>query len=216
MKFIEAKVVTLGQWGVGKSAVVQRYVKKSFEPAYRNTIGTCFLFCKLNIEDINLTLQIWDTSGEERYKAILPMYYRAGNAILLIFDLTSYESFTKTKTLISELNKYCENHVVLLLIGNKLDLIERREVSEKEAKEFASSIDVSYYEVSALTNYGIDDVFQKVASELVNLIKQGKKTSMNFYQCEKLVDRSQKQIIKVLSDSNQVNEKKRKKKCSCQ
>ncbi|XP_051166314.1 uncharacterized protein LOC127284729 [Leptopilina boulardi] len=178
MKFLEAKVVTLGQWGVGKTAVTQRYVNKTFESGYRSTIGACFLCCKLNIEDINLTLQIWDTAGEEKYKTILPTYCRAGNVILLIFHLTSYESITKIKTIISELQKHCEKHVVVILIGNKLDLIETREVSEKEAKEFASSIDVSYYEVSALTDYGIDDVFQKVASELVNLIKQGNTNSL--------------------------------------
>lgn len=212
MKFLEAKLVTLGQWGVGKTAIVKRYVDKSFEPAYRQTIGACFLWCKLNVGDINLTLHIWDTAGEERFQSIMPMYYRAANAALLIFDLTSRESFATIKQMLIQFHRHCDEHVVKLLIGNKLDLTDKRDVSEKEASEFASQIGASYHEVSALVDIGIDEIFHKAASELVQLVNEKKETTMKFYECNKLVDNSRKQVLKLLNDSNV---DKKKKKCLC-
>ncbi|XP_043467159.1 ras-related protein Rab-22A-like [Leptopilina heterotoma] len=214
MKFLEAKLVTLGRYGVGKSAIVKRYVDKSFEPAYRQTIGACFLWCKLNVEDINLTLHIWDTAGEERFQSIMPMYYRAANAALLVFDLSSYESFVTLKQMLIKFERNSDEHVVRLLIGNKLDLKDKRDVSEKEAREFASKIDASYHEVSALADIGIDEIFHKASSELVNLINQKKETTMKFYECNKLIDNSRKQVLKLLNDSNG-SRKTKKKKCSC-
>lgn len=212
MKFLEAKLVTLGQWGVGKTAIVKRYVDKSFEPAYRQTIGACFLWCKLNVGDINLTLHIWDTAGEERFQSIMPMYYRAANAALLIFDLTSRESFATIKQMLIQFHRHCDEHVVKLLIGNKLDLTDKRDVSKKEASEFASQIGASYHEVSALVDIGIDEIFHKAASELVQLVNEKKETTMKFYECNKLVDNSRKQVLKLLNDSNV---DKKKKKCLC-
>lgn len=142
----------------------------------------------------------------------MPMYYRAANAALLIFDLTSRESFATIKQMLIQFHRHCDEHVVKLLIGNKLDLTDKRDVSEKEASEFASQIGASYHEVSALVDIGIDEIFHKAASELVQLVNEKKETTMKFYECNKLVDNSRKQVLKLLNDSNV---DKKKKKCLC-
>ena len=158
--------------------------------------------------------QIWDTAGEERFKSIMPMYYRAANAVLLVFDLTKYETFTYIKSVLVEFNRHFDQNVVLVLVGNKLDLVNERQVSEEEASKYALLIGASYRETSALQDIGIDELFQSGAAGLVRLINEGKNTNMNIYDCSRIADISREQVLKLLNEPNDKKKKKRKK-CSC-
>ncbi|XP_076324553.1 uncharacterized protein LOC143232697 isoform X3 [Tachypleus tridentatus] len=98
MDSLEAKVVVLGSQGVGKTSVVVRYIGKAFSRHLSPTIGASFFTCKLTIQGFHVKLQIWDTAGQERFRSMAPMYYRNANAALLVFDITSYESYLNMKT----------------------------------------------------------------------------------------------------------------------
>ncbi|KAJ8311416.1 hypothetical protein KUTeg_010771 [Tegillarca granosa] len=139
MKSIEAKVVVLGSQGVGKTSVVIRYVGGMFSKAVSPTIGASFFTYKLNVNNYRVKLQVWDTAGQERFRAMV------------------------------ELKRNVDTPLVLTLVGNKSDLTDSIQVNSKEAKEYASSIDANFHEVSALKNTGIDEAFLQVAQQLIQL-----------------------------------------------
>ncbi|XP_071140472.1 ras-related protein Rab-31-like [Mytilus edulis] len=169
MKSIEAKVVVLGSQGVGKTSVVIRYVGGMFSKAVSPTIGASFFTYKMTLDNYRIKLQVWDTAGQERFRSMAPMYYRKANAAMLIYDMTSADSFYDIKDWVSELKKNIDTPIVMCLVGNKNDLSDIREVSTEDAMEYASSIGALYCETSALKNTGIDDAFLQVAQQLIKL-----------------------------------------------
>jgi len=171
MKSLEAKVVVLGSQGVGKTSVVIRYVGGMFSKAVSPTIGASFFTYKLTLEQYRVKLQVWDTAGQERFRSMAPMYYRKANAAMLVYDITSLESFYDIKDWVKELKKNVDTPIVLCLLGNKSDLDHEsgRKVSRDDAAEYAASIDALFYETSALKNTGIEDAFLKVSKQLIHL-----------------------------------------------
>lgn len=169
MKSLEAKVVVLGSQGVGKTSVVIRYVGGMFSKAVSPTIGASFFTYKLTLEQYRVKLQVWDTAGQERFRSMAPMYYRKANAAMLVYDITSLESFYDIKDWVKELKKNVDTPIVLCLLGNKSDLESGRKVSKEDAAEYAASIDALFYESSALKNIGIEDAFLQVSRQLIHL-----------------------------------------------
>ncbi|XP_069102739.1 ras-related protein Rab-31-like [Argopecten irradians] len=169
MKSIEAKVVVLGSQGVGKTSVVIRYVGGMFSKAVSPTIGASFFTYKMTINNYRIKLQVWDTAGQERFRSMAPMYYRKANAAMLIYDLTSADSFYDIKDWVSELKKNVDTPIVMCLVGNKCDLSDNREVAAGDAEEYASNIGALNHETSALKNTGIDEAFLQVAQQLIKL-----------------------------------------------
>lgn len=169
MKSLEAKVVVLGSQGVGKTSVVIRYVGGMFSKAVSPTIGASFFTYKMTLEQYRVKLQVWDTAGQERFRSMAPMYYRKANAAMLMYDITSLDSFYDIKDWVKELKKNVDTPIVLCLLGNKSDLESGRKVSKEDAEEYAASIDALFYETSALKNIGIEDAFLQVSKNLINL-----------------------------------------------
>ncbi|XP_046682635.1 ras-related protein Rab-31 [Homalodisca vitripennis] len=181
MKTIEGKVVVLGAQGVGKTSMVVRYIGKMFSHHISPTIGASFFTCKINIEDTRIKLQVWDTAGQERFRSMAPMYYRNANAALLVFDITHYYTFTSIKSWVKELQRNVEEPLVLCIVGNKTDLEHQRKVPKEEALQYTQSIGGTYFEVSALHDQGIEDVFLNTAMGLMNLSKDSLVTSLRVY-----------------------------------
>jgi Ras-related protein Rab-21 len=127
MKTIERKVIVLGPQGAGKTSTVIRYVEKS-QKVPRPTIGASFFSHKLLIDNITIKLQIWDTAGQERFKCLVPTYYRDVNAALIVFDITSVQTFESMQGWVLELKKNVDNPMVLCVVGNKIDLAKNRQV----------------------------------------------------------------------------------------
>ncbi|XP_071867593.1 ras-related protein RabJ [Bombus fervidus] len=165
----EGKIVILGSQGVGKTSMIMRYIGKTYNGQVNPTIGALFYNCKLNIQDTGIMLRIWDTAGQERFRSMAPMYYRNANAAILVFDLTQYNTFAAMKRWVTELRRNVEEALVLVVIGNKSDLIEKREVNAEEGRLYATKIGASYHETSVLQDEGIENVFLTVARGLLGL-----------------------------------------------
>ncbi|KAM9932106.1 hypothetical protein OXX80_008248 [Metschnikowia pulcherrima] len=178
-KFASFKLVLLGESAVGKSSVVHRFVKNTFDDMRESTIGAAFLTQTLTLQEINTTVkfEIWDTAGQERYKSLAPMYYRNANAALCVYDITSRSSFAKAQDWVRELRKQAPEGIVLALVGNKLDMETEREVDSTEVEEYVAQLDresahlgtnakVIHSECSAKTGAGVLDVFNAIARAL--------------------------------------------------
>ncbi|XP_065367604.1 uncharacterized protein RabX1 [Calliphora vicina] len=187
MRGIEGKVVILGSRGVGKTCLVTKYIKNTLHKDVGPTIAASFFTCKVILDDVKVKLQIWDTAGQERFKAVAPMYYRNANAAILVFDLSQYRTFSEIKSWIQELHRNVQEPLILTLVGNKLDLHAIRAVSREEACLFANSMGATYFETSAETDQGLEQVFVSTALGLVRLAKEGKCRSLRqFDSCDSI------------------------------
>ena len=142
------KLVFLGDSSVGKSSVITRKVHDKFDEYSEPTIGAAFLSISIKVDDSNVNLQIWDTAGQERYKSLAPMYYRGAHAAVIVYDITSYDSFKGATFWVKEL--YNNNSKsIIFLVGNKIDKKETRKVKEEEAINYSVLNNLKYFEVSA-------------------------------------------------------------------
>lgn len=163
VKLVNAKVVVLGSQGVGKTSIIARYLEKKFVGATSPTIGASFQTVKVTIGNVRVSMQIWDTAGQERFRAMAPLYYRKANAAIIVYDITSPNSFEAMKHWVTELRRNVEEAIGIFIVGNRCDLSSHRTVSQEAARKFAESIGGNFFECSALSNEGIDDIFRELA-----------------------------------------------------
>ncbi len=162
-KVVQGKVVLLGDSAVGKSSLVLRFVKKQFSEYQESTIGAAFLTQTVTAKDYTVKLEIWDTAGQERYHTMSPMYYRNAAVAVIVYDITSANSFARAKFWIKELQKNGPQKCSIVLAGNKLDLADRRVVDTEEARLFAEEKGALFFEVSAKTEHNVDQMFETAA-----------------------------------------------------
>jgi len=165
-KTLNFKLVLLGDAAVGKSSCVERFVKNEFFEFQQPTIGAAFLTQTVALDDYIVKFEIWDTAGQERYRSLAPMYYRGAAAALVVYDITSQESFVGAKTWIEELQRQGSADIVIGLTGNKMDLEDKREVSRDEAKRYAEDNGCIFFETSAKSGENVNAVFQEIAKKL--------------------------------------------------
>lgn len=165
-KICQFKVVLLGESAVGKSSLVLRFVKREFHEFQESTIGAAFLTQTVQIDDTTVKFEIWDTAGQERYHSLAPMYYRGAQAALIVYDITSKDSFLKAQNWVRELQRQANANIVIALVGNKLDLANKRAVENSEAKEYADENNLLFMETSAKTAINVVEVFTAIATRL--------------------------------------------------
>ena len=165
-KICQFKVVLLGESAVGKSSLVLRFVKREFHEYQESTIGAAFLTQTVQIDDTTVKFEIWDTAGQERYHSLAPMYYRGAQAALIVYDITSKDSFIKAQNWVRELQRQASTNIVIALVGNKLDLANKRAVENNEAKMFADENNLLFMETSAKTAINVVEVFTAIATRL--------------------------------------------------
>jgi len=162
MPFVEAKIVLLGDTGVGKTSIVLRYVEQRFSNTSTPTIGASFLTKTIWVNENRIKLQLWDTAGQERFRSLAPMYYRGAAAALLVYDVTDEESFEQVKDWVKELRHNSTDDVIIAIVGNQVDKPYRK-ISAEAASEYGQSIGAKTFETSAKKNTGIDEMFVEVA-----------------------------------------------------
>eukprot|EP01113_Clastostelium_recurvatum_P010613 TRINITY_DN1529_c0_g1_i3.p1 TRINITY_DN1529_c0_g1~~TRINITY_DN1529_c0_g1_i3.p1 ORF type:complete len:206 (+),score=32.65 TRINITY_DN1529_c0_g1_i3:130-747(+) len=162
---IPAKVVMLGASGVGKSSLVLRFVLDKFSDSTEATIGAAFLTKSVVCEDHTLKFEIWDTAGQERFKSLAPMYYRNSRVAIVVYDVTSIESFEKAKEWVEEFKSAEQNtERVIALVGNKADLPKK--FSSQVAQQYADTHGLLWLETSAKDATNVDKLFDSIAPKL--------------------------------------------------
>ena len=165
------KVILVGDSGVGKTCLLSMYVKGEIEETIP-TIGAEFRPKDIELNDgTKVKVQLWDTAGQEKFKSLAMTYYRKGNGILLLFDVTKKSSFFSCKSYLEDVRYHSDKKSVIDLVGNKIDLADKREVTKEEAENFAKKENIKYIETSAVKNMNVTDVF----TSLINNIYQVKK-----------------------------------------
>lgn len=164
---MSAKIVVVGDTNVGKTSLINAYIRKNEQVS--STIAARCEYTEVEMEDYKLTLQLWDTAGQEKYRSLVPLYFRGASCFLFIYDVTNYESFANIPEwirLVKEKNGMLTP--VCFLISNKVDL-NYPKVTDEEAEEFTQSSNepLIYFKVSALTGFGVNELFCRIASELV-------------------------------------------------
>lgn len=145
-----AKVVVVGSSGVGKTSVIYRHRFGNRAAPFTATIGASFVECDVETSTENVNLQIWDTAGQERFRCMVPMYMRNSAAAIIMYDITNRQSFEDVDKWSYELRKCCGiTDPLVVLIGNKCDLSDKRRVSTVEGQEKALALDARFYEISA-------------------------------------------------------------------
>ncbi|ESO06867.1 hypothetical protein HELRODRAFT_191216 [Helobdella robusta] len=202
------KLVLIGDAGVGKTCLVQRFMGGSFIERHSSTIGVDFTMKTITIDGKKVKLQIWDTAGQERFRTITQSYYRSANGVILAFDTTRYETFLNCARLVhvsylclyfislfmwfEDVKKYATPNALVILVGNKNDLTELRNVPENEARQFCEQNQMTgYVETSAKDNTHTQEAFMEIAKfDKKLIVPRLKEISLNwcyieFHNCPK-------------------------------
>ena len=165
------KVVLLGDSGVGKTCIISRYISGAFDNNSPSTNGASYASKILTFENLNKTisLDIWDTAGQEKYKSLTKFFYKDAAVAILVYDITKKDSFENMKGYwYEQLQEFGSKKIILGVAGNKCDMYEKEEVNENEAKEFAEKIGAFFEITSAKNNTGITDLFMNAANRFVD------------------------------------------------
>ena len=165
----EIKVILLGESGVGKSSIISRYINNEFTEHSQSTLGSNFYVKEINKENTIYKLNIWDTSGQERYHSITNLFLKGSSIIILVYAINSRSSFKGLEYWYNTINEYLsgENHI-LAIVGNKSDLLDDEVISEEEGKKYAKEKNAIFKLVSAKSfPEGIFQLFQTVFDELL-------------------------------------------------
>jgi len=167
---VECKLLLLGESSVGKSSLLQRFSDEHWMPgAAAATVGIDYRLVKLKVRGRTIKLSIWDTGGQERYRAsITPSYYRKAQGIILVYDISDKKTFDALPRWYSELKQHVGPSVVKIIVGNKLDREHSRQVSTADGQAFAKCVDSLFIETSATTAAGVVEAFGQVVSEILD------------------------------------------------
>lgn len=160
------KLVFLGDQGVGKTCIINRFVYDSFDKNYQATIGIDFLSKTMYLEDRTVRLQLWDTAGQERFRSLIPSYIRDSSVAVVVYDTTSRASFLNSSKWIDDIRLERGDDVVIMLVGNKTDLGDRRQVSVEEGEAKATEEKILFIETSAKAGFNVKQLFRRLASAL--------------------------------------------------
>merc|ERR1712127_853951 len=167
------KYIIIGDTGVGKSCLLLQFTDKRFRQQHDLTIGVEFGSRTVKINDENIKLQIWDTAGQESFKSITRSYYRGAAGALLVYDITRKETFNHLTRWLEEVRQNGNPDIMVMLIGNKADLDNRRQVSTEEGERFAKENGLIFLETSAKTAFNVEQAFLQTSQMIYDNIDRG-------------------------------------------
>ncbi|KAH9733557.1 ras-related protein RABH1b [Citrus sinensis] len=152
------KLVFLGDQSVGKTSIITRFMYDKFDNTYQATIGIDFLSKTMYLEDRTVRLQLWDTAGQERFRSLIPSYIRDSSVAVIVYDVASRQSFLNTTKWVEEVRTERGSDVIIVLVGNKTDLVDKRQVSIEEGEAKARELNVMFIETSAKAGFNIKGI----------------------------------------------------------
>ena len=167
------KYVIVGDASVGKSNLLLRYTHGQFREEYQLTIGVEFGSSNITIDKNVFRIQIWDTAGQENFRSITRAYYKNSVCALVVYDISSRDSFNNVMSWIEDCKNQSPKTIFIVLVGNKSDLDDKRQVSYEEGKELADKNELLFFESSAKDGINVDEIFVNSAKEIAKKIEQG-------------------------------------------
>ncbi|KAL7321411.1 GTPase Ryh1 [Mucor circinelloides] len=160
------KLVFLGEQSVGKTSLITRFMYDTFDNTYQATIGIDFLSKTMYLEDKTVRLQLWDTAGQERFRSLIPSYIRDSSVAVIVYDISNRQSFMNTSKWIDDVRAERGDDVIIVLVGNKSDLSDKREVTVEDAEKRSKELNVMFIETSAKAGHNVKTLFRKIAQSL--------------------------------------------------
>ncbi|CAK0901881.1 unnamed protein product [Prorocentrum cordatum] len=170
------KVLLIGDSGVGKSNLLLRYADDFYKPDFESTIGVDFKVCTRTIDGQIAKMYLWDTAGQERFRTITNSYYRGSHGIIVVYDVTDRESFSRVRMWMQEIAKYASPSTQKMLVGNKVDLVSKRVVTTDEAQMMAEELQVHFVETSAKNSHNVEGAFEMLLRDMVASAAQAEPT----------------------------------------
>lgn len=169
------KIVMLGDGAVGKTALTTRFTQEQFDADYKRTIGSDFAIKRLEIpeKDCRVTLQVWDLAGQPRFEIVRQGFYRGARGGLLVYDVTRRRTFLNVENWKEEAFKNLQNEIPIVVVANKVDLVDSRIVTTEEGKKYADKHGHFYVESSALTGENVEQAYVALSSIMID---SGKKS----------------------------------------
>jgi len=167
------KLLLIGDSGVGKTCVLFRFSEDAFNATFISTIGIDFKIRTIELDGKKIKLQIWDTAGQERFRTITTAYYRGAMGIMLVYDITNEKSFDNIKNWIRNIEEHASADVEKMILGNKCDMNDRRQVSKERGEQLAIEYGIKFMETSAKASINVEDAFFTLARDIkVNMEKR--------------------------------------------
>ncbi|KAF8599082.1 GTP binding protein [Ceratobasidium sp. AG-I] len=167
------KIVLLGDQSVGKTSLITRFMYDTFDNTYQATIGIDFLSKTMYLDDRTVRLQLWDTAGQERFRSLIPSYIRDSSVAIVVYDITNRASFMSTSKWIDDVRSERGTDVIIVLVGNKADLSDKRQVTLEEATQKSTQLNIMFMETSAKAGHNVKTLFKKIAMSLPGMEKEG-------------------------------------------
>jgi len=169
------KIIVLGESGVGKTSLLIRYVENRFTLNTKSTIGANFLTKRIEVGDKVATCQIWDTAGQERFQGLGTAFYRGSDGVIFVFDVTQRKSFEELeqwkKAFLIQVGQEGNDKFPMIILANKVDLEDKREVSQKELRDWCSRQNLAWFETSAKEGANVDRAFEEIANLVIQNMK---------------------------------------------
>ena len=165
------KVVLIGESGIGKTSIIQRFSYNLFDPNYTSSISSQYISKIIELKDINQTLkfEIWDTAGQEKYRSMAKLFYKDAKIILFVYDITSLNSFKELKNYwISQVQQNCQPNALLGVVANKNDLYTMQQVDKEEGLKLANEIGAIFQMTSAKSGIGINNLFENIGRKYLD------------------------------------------------
>ncbi|XP_057483517.1 ras-related protein RABA5b-like [Actinidia eriantha] len=193
------KIVVIGDSAVGKSNLLSRFARDEFDLHSKATVGVEFQTQVMEVDGKEVKAQVWDTAGQERFRAVTSAYYRGAVGALIVYDISRRTTFDSVKRWLEELNTHCDTTVARMLVGNKCDLENIRDVSVDDGKSLAEEEGLFFIETSALDSTNVIASFEIVIREIYNNISR-KVLNSDSYKAELSVNR-----VSLVNDSSKQN-----------
>ncbi|CAI9736295.1 ras-related protein Rab-8A [Octopus vulgaris] len=160
------KLLLIGDSGVGKTCVLFRFSEDAFNTTFISTIGIDFKIRTIELDGKKIKLQIWDTAGQERFRTITTAYYRGAMGIMLVYDITNEKSFENIRNWIRNIEEHASKDVEKMILGNKCDMNDRRQVSKERGEQLAIEHGIKFMETSAKASINVEDAFFTLARDI--------------------------------------------------